>query len=176
MRRDLRFIVLIREDLKVWCNYKGTTFSSVILRPWVLVRPESNSRPTAQLTEPLVRGVDEVFSLCVEGIFSFFVEDTYHYGLQTMSYWFRKNLTFFAKCRARGCLCELKDWVVLKEQVTHLMATTIIRSDYYCNNQRNNTTIFFSVLSTHPVHRLRQLNDPINLKDTKRLRSDWSQS
>ena len=30
-----------------WCNYKGSTFSSVILRPWVLVRPESNSRPPA---------------------------------------------------------------------------------------------------------------------------------
>ena len=27
------------------CNCKGSTFSSVILRPWVLVRPESNSRP-----------------------------------------------------------------------------------------------------------------------------------
>ena len=48
----LRFImVLIREDLKVktfiGCNYKSSTFSSVILRPWVLVRPESNSRPPA---------------------------------------------------------------------------------------------------------------------------------
>ena len=30
-----------------WCNYKRSTFSSVILRPWVLVRPESNSRPPA---------------------------------------------------------------------------------------------------------------------------------
>ena len=30
-----------------WCNYKGSTFYSVILRPWVLVRPESNSRPPA---------------------------------------------------------------------------------------------------------------------------------
>ena len=29
-----------------WCNYKGSTFSSVILRPWVLVRPESNSQLT----------------------------------------------------------------------------------------------------------------------------------
>ena len=43
------------------CNYKGSTFSSVILRPWVLVRPESNSRPPAwqpdaQPTEPPVRG------------------------------------------------------------------------------------------------------------------------
>ena len=28
-----------------WCNYKGSTFSSIILRPWVLVRPESNSQP-----------------------------------------------------------------------------------------------------------------------------------
>ena len=65
VRRGLRFIVVIREDLKVLticrCNYKGSTFSSVILRPWVLVRPESNSRPpagqtVAQLTEPPVRG------------------------------------------------------------------------------------------------------------------------
>ena len=30
-----------------WCNYKGSTFYSVILRLWVLVRPESNSRPPA---------------------------------------------------------------------------------------------------------------------------------
>ena len=30
-----------------WCNYKGDTFYSVILRPQVLVRPESNSRPPA---------------------------------------------------------------------------------------------------------------------------------
>ena len=43
------------------CNYKDISFSSVILRPWVLVRPESNSRPPAwqpdaQPTEPPVRG------------------------------------------------------------------------------------------------------------------------
>ena len=30
-----------------WFNCKGNTFYSVILRPWVLVRPESNSRPPA---------------------------------------------------------------------------------------------------------------------------------
>ena len=30
-----------------WCYYKGSTFYSVILRPWVLVRPESHSRPPA---------------------------------------------------------------------------------------------------------------------------------
>ena len=51
VRRGLRFIVLIREDLKVLticgCNCKGSTFFSVILRPWALVRPESNSRPPA---------------------------------------------------------------------------------------------------------------------------------
>jgi len=40
-REDLRFRFRFR------CNYKGSTFSSVILRPWVLVRPESNSRPPA---------------------------------------------------------------------------------------------------------------------------------
>ena len=50
------------ESLSIcWCNYKGSTFYSVILRPWVLVRPESNSRPPAwqadaQPTEPPVRG------------------------------------------------------------------------------------------------------------------------
>ena len=43
------------------CNSKGSTFSSVILsEPWVMVRPESNSRPPtlqpdAQPTEPPVR-------------------------------------------------------------------------------------------------------------------------
>ena len=30
-----------------WFHYKGSTFYSVILRPWVLVRPESNSWPPA---------------------------------------------------------------------------------------------------------------------------------
>ena len=30
-----------------WCNYKGSTFCSVTLRPWVLVRSELNSRPSA---------------------------------------------------------------------------------------------------------------------------------
>ena len=44
VRQGLWFIVLIGEDLKVLiiyrCNYKGSTFSSVILRPWVLVKPE----------------------------------------------------------------------------------------------------------------------------------------
>ena len=33
VRRELRLIVLIREDLKVcWCNYKGSTFYSVIFK------------------------------------------------------------------------------------------------------------------------------------------------
>ena len=45
-----------------WCNYKGSTFYSVILRPWVLVGPESNSRPPAsqpnaqQLSHRLLKG------------------------------------------------------------------------------------------------------------------------
>ena len=44
------------------CNCKGSTFSSVILRPWVMVWPKSNSRPPAwkpdaQTTEPPVRGL-----------------------------------------------------------------------------------------------------------------------
>ena len=30
-----------------WCNWKGGTFYSFILRPWMLVRPEMNSRPPA---------------------------------------------------------------------------------------------------------------------------------
>ena len=53
-----------------WCNYKGSTFYSVILRPWMIVRlelkesvmvwPESNSRPPAwqpdaQPTDPPVK-------------------------------------------------------------------------------------------------------------------------
>ena len=42
-----------------WCNYKISTFYSVILRPWLLVWPELNSRPPAwqpyaQQTEPPV--------------------------------------------------------------------------------------------------------------------------
>ena len=43
-----------------WSNYKGSTFYSVILRPWVLARPESNSRlpawqPDVPRDEPPVR-------------------------------------------------------------------------------------------------------------------------
>ena len=42
-----------------WCNYKGSTFYSVILRPGVLVQLESNTQPPAwqpdtQPTEPPV--------------------------------------------------------------------------------------------------------------------------
>ena len=57
VRRDLGFIAHIPRRLVnltiCWCS----TFSSVILRPWVLVRPESNFRPPAwqpdaQPTEP----------------------------------------------------------------------------------------------------------------------------
>ena len=50
------------------CYYEGSTFSSFILRPWVLVRLESNSRhstwqPGAQPTEPPVRtGVRVLYS------------------------------------------------------------------------------------------------------------------
>ena len=37
LRRDLRLVVL--ESLTIcWCSYKGSTFYSVILRPWMLVR------------------------------------------------------------------------------------------------------------------------------------------
>ena len=54
VRRGLRFIVSICR-----CNYKCSTFSSVLLRPWVLVRPDPNSRlpagqTVAQPTEPPV--------------------------------------------------------------------------------------------------------------------------
>ena len=43
------------------CNYKGSTFSSVFLRPWVLVWPGPKSwpstwQPDAQPTEPPVHG------------------------------------------------------------------------------------------------------------------------
>ena len=51
-----------------WFNYKGRTFYSVILTSWVLVRPESNSRPRAwqpdaPSTEPPMLIVLEVFIL-----------------------------------------------------------------------------------------------------------------
>ena len=55
-----------------WCNHKGSTFSSVILRPWLLVWLESNSQPPAwqpdaQPTEPPVHGVltDAVTNACM---------------------------------------------------------------------------------------------------------------
>ena len=45
-----------------WCNYRDSISSSVILRPFLLVRPEPNSRPPAwqpdaQPTDPPVRGL-----------------------------------------------------------------------------------------------------------------------
>ena len=63
VRWSLWFKDLIPVNLKVLsncgCNYKGSTFSSLILRPWLLVRPKSSSRPPAwkpdaQPTEPQV--------------------------------------------------------------------------------------------------------------------------
>ena len=74
VRWGLRFIVLTREDLEVLticrCNYKGSTCSSVILRPWVLVWPELNSlpptwQPDAQSTEPPVRHPILILNLIV---------------------------------------------------------------------------------------------------------------
>ena len=47
--QGLRFIALIREEVKVQpfsCSYKGSTFSSFILRPWVLVRRAASAKPT----------------------------------------------------------------------------------------------------------------------------------
>ena len=50
------------------CNHKGSTFSSVILRPLVLVWPLSNLQPPAwqpdaQLTEPPVRSLQHDLQL-----------------------------------------------------------------------------------------------------------------
>ena len=65
MRRDLRLIVLIREDLKVKPFAdditKAALSTQLFLRPLVLVRPESNSgtpewQLDAQPTEPSVHG------------------------------------------------------------------------------------------------------------------------
>ena len=39
VRRDLRFFVRLESLTVCRCNYKGSTFLSVIWRPWVLVRP-----------------------------------------------------------------------------------------------------------------------------------------
>ena len=45
--RDPRYPRRLESLTIYWFNYKGSTFYSVILRPWVLVQPESNSRPLA---------------------------------------------------------------------------------------------------------------------------------
>ena len=43
--RYLRFNVLIQESLTIyWCQCQGSTFSSIILRPWVEVRPRIEPR------------------------------------------------------------------------------------------------------------------------------------
>ena len=49
-----------------WCNYKGSNFTSGILRPWVLVRLELNSRrPAWQLNQLSHRcTVHNLFALC----------------------------------------------------------------------------------------------------------------
>jgi len=81
------------ESLTIWwCNYKGSTFSSVILRPWVLVRPELNSQPPAwqpdaQPTdlEPPVRSVLMLLPVgllsfhCLWLIMMLFSENKYNY-------------------------------------------------------------------------------------------------
>ena len=43
------------------CNYKGSTFSLVIFRPWVLVRPKSNSRPPVR--QPDAQPIEPPMSL-----------------------------------------------------------------------------------------------------------------
>ena len=63
MRRDLRLIVLIREDLKV-LPLQRQHFLLSYLRPLGLVRPELNSRPpawqpNAQPTELSVHDMDK---------------------------------------------------------------------------------------------------------------------
>ena len=62
-RQDLRFIVLIREDWEVSaicrCYYKGSTFSSMILRPWVLVWPGFGTFDQGALHDWANRSVDE---------------------------------------------------------------------------------------------------------------------
>ena len=87
VRWGLRFIVLTREDLKVLtickCNYKGSTCSSVILRPWVLVWSKLNSRPpawqpNAQPTEPPVHHPILILNLIV--IFLIIVLEKYGNG------------------------------------------------------------------------------------------------
>ena len=53
------------ENLTIcWFNYKGSTFYSVILRPWVLVRLESNLQPLAWQSDvpPLSHLYDGTFS------------------------------------------------------------------------------------------------------------------
>ena len=62
LRTVCGFFNVPRWNFKHRCNYKGSTFSSVILRPWVLVWPESNSwppewQPNAQPTELPLHGL-----------------------------------------------------------------------------------------------------------------------
>ena len=59
-----------------WCNYKGSTFYSVILRPWVLVRPESThdlphdiescclNQPITTLVSITIATVYKLLNLC----------------------------------------------------------------------------------------------------------------
>ena len=55
-----------------WCNYKGSTFYLVILRPWVLVRPESNSRPPA--SQPNAHQLSHRFTEPQKGMQAFLLE------------------------------------------------------------------------------------------------------
>ena len=108
VRRGLRFIVLIREDI-CRCNYKSSTFSSVILRPWVLVRPESNSRPLAGQTvaQPMMK-MNVVFSCCAN--WETFVADTKCFWTKSETFFYVPDTKFMSatnvsRAGKRGNIC-----------------------------------------------------------------------
>ena len=105
MRRDLPFIVLIREDLKIYAFAdvinKGSTFYSVILRPWVLVRLESNSRPPAwqpgaQPTEPQARSHAQPRVIHYTGT-------SVYPPIYLWCYWYYSSYTIYFTLRWRDC-------------------------------------------------------------------------
>ena len=124
MRRDLRFIVLTREALKVWCNYLRqhfllSYFKTLTVGPAVVEL--TTSRVIARCSTNWATGARcwrSFFILCSS---SFFILCWRYISLRSSNnvLLILKKSHLLCKCRARGCLCELKDWVVLKEQVTN---------------------------------------------------------
>ena len=114
------------QELNYSSFYSSDQFHAVFIlcRGYISLRPSNNEK----VSPSLLRAAQ----VTLTGLY------TYNKVFKQYPTEFSKCLTFFAKCRAKGCQCELRC----------LYTSRTFRSDYYCDSHQNNTTIFF--LSTHP--------------------------